>query len=135
MNKLFPAIAFVIYANLGTAAETHLSGVWQLSELYQNAREVSLTQPSAVTVYTEQHVIYNYYERLPTCLSPALSTGFGAYTLSGAALTEVIANDSDPNAIGTTVNSTVTMSDDGVSLEKTFQRDNMTYREVWSRLE
>ena len=135
MKKLFPAIALVIYANLGTAAETRLNGVWQLSELYQNAREVSLKQPSAVTVYTEQHVIYNYYARLPTCLSPALSTGFGAYTLSGDALTEVIANDSDPNAIGITVNSTLTISDDGLSLEKTFQRGNITHREVWSRLE
>ena len=135
MNKLFPAIAFVIYANLGTAAEANLSGVWQLSEVYQNAQAVSVRQPSAVTVYTEQHVIYNYYARLPTCLSPALSTGFGAYTLSGATLTEVIANDSDPNSIGTTVNSTLTLSDDGLSLEKTFQRDNTTHREVWSRLE
>ena len=135
MSKFFPAIAFVIYANLGTAAEANLSGVWQLSEVYQNAKAVSVRQPSAVTVYTEQHVIYNYYARLPTCLSPALSTGFGAYTLSGATLTEIIANDTDPNAIGTTLNSTLTMSDDGLSLEKTFQRGNITHREVWSRLE
>ena len=135
MKKVLSVTALIMHATLGMTAEIKLSGAWQLSEAYQNARAVTLTQPAAVTVYTAQHVIYNYYARLPTCLSPALSTGFGAYTLSGASLTEVIANESDPSAIGTTVNSTLTMSDDGLSLEKTYQRGEVTHREVWSRLD
>ena len=136
-KKFIAGMVCIVQCSLGFAAEgaSNLKGVWQLSEAYKNGKSITLKQPSATKIYTERHVIYNYYARLPTCLSPALSAGFGSYTIAGMSLSEIFSNESDPAAIGTTLDSTVSVSDDGDSLEKAYQREGSAHREVWTRLE
>lgn len=129
-------VTIFYFTSCDSAPKNPLIGVWELEASSWNGENMTLEEPKMVKVFTNNHVIFNYYEPNLIENETLLATAFGNYSFADGKLKEVIKNHTRSDNIGNEYDIEVTMGAQNNSYTQTLTfGEDVVLVEKWKRIE